>query len=67
VRANYRRSGARNIDSLLDQQILPALSRELLFRMTRRVASKVLACIRLSYCEDEGIIVELDEAAEVTA
>jgi type VI secretion system protein VasG len=60
-------SGARNIDSLLDQQILPVLSRELLVRVTGQLASKASTGIRLSYGEDEGITVEFDAAPEVTA
>jgi type VI secretion system protein VasG len=53
-------SGARNIDSLLDQQILPVLSRELLLRMT---GQRVPAAIRLSFSEEAGIGVEFDEVA----
>ncbi|WP_027211773.1 type VI secretion system ATPase TssH [Burkholderia sp. WSM2232] len=50
-------SGARNIDSLLDQQILPVLSRELL----ERVASHQLPSrIRLSYSDETGISVDFD-------
>ncbi len=54
-----RDSGARNIDSLLDQQILPVLARELLVRMADQQAPK---CIRLSYSEDDGIGLDFDEA-----
>jgi type VI secretion system protein VasG len=60
-------SGARNIDSLLDQQILPVLSRELLVRVTGRQGSKAPVGIRVSHCEDEGITVEFDAAPEATA
>ncbi|MDR5753437.1 MULTISPECIES: type VI secretion system ATPase TssH [unclassified Caballeronia] len=52
-------SGARNIDSLLDQQILPVLARELLARAASQQKS---AAVRLSYSDDEGIAVEFDEA-----
>jgi len=53
-------SGARNIDSLLDQQILPILSRELLSRMGDGHAPTQ---IRLSCSDDHGIALEFDEAA----
>jgi len=59
-------SGARNIDSLLDQQILPVLSRELL----ERVASHELPSrIRLGYSDETGISVDFDSdcAAEYEA
>ena len=52
-------SGARNIDSLLDQQILPVLARELLARAARQQAS---AAVRLSYSDEDGIAVEFDHA-----
>ena len=56
-------SGARNIDNLLDQQILPVLSRELLVRMTSKRAP---ASIRLSFSEDDGIGLDFDDAATTT-
>jgi len=52
-------SGARNIDSLLNQQILPVLSRELLARMEVR---RPPASIRLSFSEADGIGVDVEEA-----
>ncbi|WP_034294691.1 type VI secretion system ATPase TssH [Herbaspirillum sp. RV1423] len=52
-------SGARNIDSLLDQQILPVLSRQLLLRMRQQGKP---SAIRLSYSEDAGIEVMFDAA-----
>jgi type VI secretion system protein VasG len=52
-------SGARNIDSLLDQQILPVLSRELLMRVSQ---AQTLHAIRLSYSDEAGIAVDFDEA-----
>lgn len=52
-------SGARNIDSLLDQQILPVLARELL---ARAASQRKSAAVRLSYSDDEGIAVEFEEA-----
>ena len=66
-------SGARNIDSLLDQQILPILSRELLVRMRNGGAGDgdagngdaanghPLVQIRLSCSDEHGISVEFDE------
>ncbi len=53
-------SGARNIDNLLDQQILPALSRGLLVRMSGRQVPKA---IRLSFSEADGVELEFDEGA----
>ncbi|SAL70911.1 protease associated ATPase ClpB [Caballeronia choica] len=52
-------SGARNIHSLLDQQILPVLARELLARAASQQAS---AAVRLSYSDEDGIAVEFDHA-----
>jgi len=57
-------SGARNIDSLLDQQILPVLSRELLLCGANR--GKPTA-IRLSFDEAEGIAVHFDEHEGIAA
>lgn len=57
-------SGARNIDSLLDQQILPVLSRELLVRVA---AQQMLRGITLSFAEESGIAVEFDGAIEAEA
>lgn len=54
-------SGARNIDSLLDQQILPVLSRELLVRVG---GGQIPASIRLSFSEEDGIGVEFDESPD---
>ncbi|MES2010375.1 MAG: type VI secretion system ATPase TssH [Pseudomonadota bacterium] len=56
-------SGARNIDSLLDQQILPVLSRELLVRMSEQQAP---ASIQLSFSEDDGIGLDFEEPATTT-
>ncbi len=50
-------SGARNIDSLLDQQILPVLSRELLVRMGGDHAPQ---SIRLSFSDEDGIGLEFE-------
>jgi type VI secretion system protein VasG len=57
-------SGARNIDSLLDQQILPVLSRELLVRMAKQ---QLPPTIRLALSEDGDIAVEFDAATEMVA
>lgn len=56
-------SGARNIDSLLDQQILPILSRELLERIAKR---QLPSAIHLSHSDEGGIAVDFD-AVEVRA
>lgn len=45
-------SGARNIDSLLNEQILPVLSQQLL---ERRAAQQRTRGVRLGYSEDDGI------------
>ncbi len=50
-------AGARNIDSLLDQQILPVLSRELLVRAAKRHKPEH---IRLGFSEEDGIAIEFD-------
>ncbi|GAB3626089.1 ClpV1 family T6SS ATPase [Pandoraea terrae] len=56
-------SGARNIDTLLDQQILPVLSRELLQVVQQRPSGKASGAeapkgIRLTFSEEEGIVVD---------
>jgi type VI secretion system protein VasG len=57
-------SGARNIDSLLDQQILPVLSRELLERIaTQRLPARIV----LAFSEQDGIAVDFDDALEAAA
>ncbi|WP_155412826.1 hypothetical protein, partial [Pluralibacter gergoviae] len=48
-------TGARNIDSLLSQQILPALSRQLLAHMAAGQRPKTLT---LGWSEEEGIGLE---------
>lgn len=50
-------TGARNIDSLLNQQILPVLSQQLLTRMADRQKPRSL---HLSWSEEEGIGLEFD-------
>lgn len=48
-------SGARNIDSLLNQQILPVLSQQLLQRQAARLATRGVV---LGHCEEDGITLE---------
>ncbi|PRY06552.1 type VI secretion system ATPase TssH [Paraburkholderia sp. BL25I1N1] len=55
-------SGARNIDSLLDQQILPVLSRALLERIGRQALPRRVG---LAYSDERGIAVDFDDAVEV--
>jgi type VI secretion system protein VasG len=57
-------SGARNIDSLLDQQILPVLSRELLERIAKQ---RLPARILLAFSDEHGMAVDFDDALEVAA
>lgn len=57
-------SGARNIDSLLDQQIVPVLSRELLIRTA---ALPLPTDIRMGFSDEEGITVDVDTATERAA
>ncbi|WP_127958328.1 type VI secretion system ATPase TssH [Serratia microhaemolytica] len=48
-------SGARNIDSLLNQQILPILSQQLLYRLSEK---QPLSRLLLDWDEEEGIVLE---------
>jgi type VI secretion system protein VasG len=50
-------TGARNVDSLLNQQILPVLSQQLL---TRMAAKQKPQSLRLSWSEEDGIGLEFD-------
>ncbi|MNG69202.1 Chaperone protein ClpB [compost metagenome] len=50
-------TGARNVDSLLNQQILPVLSQQLL---TRMAAKQKPQSLRLGWSEEEGIGLEFD-------
>lgn len=45
-------TGARNIDSLLNQQILPVLSQQML---QRQALGQPIQSVTLGYCEDAGI------------
>ena len=50
-------TGARNVDSLLNQQILPVLSQQLLRHMA---AKQKPASLTLGWSEEEGIGLEFD-------
>jgi type VI secretion system protein VasG len=55
-------SGARNIDSLLNQQILPVLSQQLLQRQAARQKAQG---VTLSYSDVEGITLHFTDAQDV--
>ncbi|STD26841.1 ATPase [Enterobacter asburiae] len=57
-------TGARNVDSLLNQQILPVLSQQLLTHMAARQKP---ASLSLSWSEEEGIGLEFDRIQGVNA
>lgn len=57
-------TGARNIDSLLNQQILPVLSQQLLTHMAAKQKPQSLC---LSWSEEEGIGLEFDRTQGVHA
>jgi type VI secretion system protein VasG len=57
-------TGARNVDSLLNQQILPVLSQQLL---THMAAKQKPQSLRLSWSEEEGIGLAFDGAQGVNA
>lgn len=57
-------TGARNVDSLLNQQILPVLSQQLLTHMAAKLKPQSL---RLSWSEEEGIGLEFDVKQGVDA
>ncbi|MCJ8207130.1 type VI secretion system ATPase TssH [Pseudomonas sp. RGM2987] len=52
-------TGARNIDSLLNEQILPVLSQQLL---QRRAARQRTRAVRLGYCREEGVTLRFVDA-----
>ena len=52
-------TGARNIDSLLNQQILPVLSQQLL---QRQAAQQKTHGVTLGYSDDEGITLHFTDA-----
>ncbi|WP_039031902.1 type VI secretion system ATPase TssH [Leclercia adecarboxylata] len=53
-------TGARNVDSLLNQQILPVLSQQLLSHMAARQKPSSL---QLTWNDEEGIVLAFDEQA----
>ena len=55
-------TGARNVDSLLNQQILPLLSQQLL---THMAAGQKPQHLWLGWDEEEGIVLAFDEGAGV--
>lgn len=57
-------TGARNVDSLLNQQILPVLSQQLLTHMAAKLKPQSL---RFSWNEEEGIGLEFDVKQGVDA
>lgn len=57
-------TGARNIDSLLNQQILPVLSQQLL---QRQAAGQRINGVTLGYSEEEGITLQFSDAQQVAA
>ena len=57
-------TGARNVDSLLNQQILPVLSQQLLTHMAAKQKPQSLT---LSWSEKEGIALEFDRTQGVNA
>jgi hypothetical protein len=50
-------TGARNVDSLLNQQILPVLSQQLLSHMA---AKQKPSSLQLTWDDEEGIVLEFD-------
>jgi type VI secretion system protein VasG len=56
-------SGARNIDSLLNQQILPMLSQQLL---QRQANGQVTSHIRLGHCDEDGITLDFIDSCAMT-
>ncbi|HCB2271071.1 TPA: type VI secretion system ATPase TssH [Citrobacter koseri] len=57
-------TGARNVDSLLNQQILPVLSQQLLMHMAAKLKPHSLT---LGWDEEEGIVLEFDRTQGVHA
>ncbi|MNC69175.1 hypothetical protein D3C75_1198430 [compost metagenome] len=54
-------TGARNIDSLLNQQILPVLSQQLLQRQATRQQTRG---VTLGYSDDQGITLQFIDTQE---
>jgi type VI secretion system protein VasG len=59
-----RESGARNVDAVLNQRILPAVSRELL---TRMASGATPAEVRLSSSPDGNLTIDFVEHADIPA
>jgi len=57
-------TGARNIDSLLNQQILPVLSQQLLQRQAARQKTR---SVTLGYSDEEGVILHFIDAQDAVA
>jgi type VI secretion system protein VasG len=57
-------TGARNIDSLLNQQILPVLSQQLLQRQAAREKTRG---VTLGYSDEEGVILHFIDAQDAVA
>ncbi|MES0268154.1 type VI secretion system ATPase TssH, partial [Citrobacter sedlakii] len=55
-------TGARNVDSLLNQQILPVLSQQLLSHMAAGVKPHALT---LGWDGEEGVVMAFDEGASI--
>ncbi|EIY3097193.1 hypothetical protein MMM35_004640, partial [Escherichia coli] len=49
-------TGARNVESLLNQQLLPVLSRQLLSHMAAKQKPQALA---LAWSDEDGMVIEL--------
>ncbi|PNB72293.1 type VI secretion system ATPase TssH [Pseudomonas sp. GW456-E7] len=56
-------TGARNIDSLLNQQILPVLSQQLL---QRQAARQKTSAVTLGYSDEDGIVLHFTDAQDTT-
>ncbi|ELP0842255.1 hypothetical protein R1Q51_004981, partial [Escherichia coli] len=49
-------TGARNVESLLNQQLLPVLSRQLLSHMAAKQKPQALV---LAWSDEDGMVIEL--------
>lgn len=56
-------TGARNIDSLLNQHILPVISQQLLLRQGQ--PEQIVSCMLLGYNEEDGISLEFIPASGI--
>ncbi|MGC6373073.1 type VI secretion system ATPase TssH [Pseudomonas sp. K2I15] len=57
-------TGARNIDSLLNQQILPVLSQQLLQRQAARQKTR---SVTLGYSDEEGVVLQFIDAQDAVS